>query len=150
MKFKVGQIWKDRAGYEYTIKSIDEDKRFPLETEGGFLYSKDGKWWDNEEENELDLIELFRDAEELNLSNPSSEDTSELVDTSNGLSASYYVLPIGATQIQDLIEHKEMNFSQGNILKAIYRLGSKSNIDAKYDLEKIVYFAERELKRIQK
>lgn len=62
----------------------------------------------------------------------------------NGGSTDYYELPGGATQLQDLIEHKEMSFSIGNIFKAAYRLNDKHS-DRVYDLNKIIWFAEREL-----
>ena len=58
----------------------------------------------------------------------------------NGGETDYYDIPEGATTLQDLIEHKNMNFAQGNIFKAAYRLGEKGTI---YDLNKIIYFAER-------
>ncbi|WP_179295903.1 hypothetical protein [Mesorhizobium sp. WSM4312] len=45
----------------------------------------------------------------------------------------------------DLIEHKRMGFSIGNIFKACYRLGSKDGTTRAYDLRKIIYFAQREL-----
>jgi hypothetical protein len=67
--------------------------------------------------------------------------------TSDGGSTDYYKIPDGATDLQDLIELKNMNFSIGNIFKACYRLGEKSGTDANYDLRKIIFFAERELAR---
>jgi hypothetical protein len=63
----------------------------------------------------------------------------------NGGSTSYYALPKGAKDIQDLIEYKDMNFSLGNILKACYRLGNCDHSDRVRDLNKIIWFAEREL-----
>ena len=69
------------------------------------------------------------------------------MDRLTGWSSPYYVLPEGATELQDLIEHKRMNFAVGNIFKACYRLGEKHGTDATYDLEKIVWFAQRELER---
>lgn len=68
---------------------------------------------------------------------------------SNGGSTSYYQLPEGATELLDLIEAKGMNFAIGNIFKAAYRLGSKEGVDRAYDLRKIIFFAERELARIE-
>lgn len=65
-----------------------------------------------------------------------------------GWSSSYYELPPTATELQDLIEHKEMNFSVGNIFKAAYRLGNKVGIDEVYDLDKIIWFATREKARV--
>ncbi len=66
--------------------------------------------------------------------------------TSDGGSTDYYKIPDGATDLIDLIEHKKMGFSLGNIFKACYRLGEKEGNDLLYDLNKIIYFAER-LKR---
>jgi len=73
--------------------------------------------------------------------------TEESVGTEpTGFSSDYYQLPDNATELQDLIEYKEMNFALGNIFKACYRCGStKTPI---YDLEKILWFAERELERL--
>ena len=66
---------------------------------------------------------------------------------SNGGSTSYYELPKGATELQDLINHRNMNFAIGNIFKACYRLGVKSGNDEMYDLNKILWYIEQELKR---
>ena len=62
---------------------------------------------------------------------------------SDGGSTDYYKIPAGATDLIDLIEHKKMPFSLGNIFKACYRLGEKKGVDAIYDLNKIIFFAER-------
>lgn len=69
--------------------------------------------------------------------------------TLTGWSSSYYRLPVNAKELQDLIEHKDMNFSQGNMFKAIWRLGEKTGTSKQYDLEKIIWFAQRELERIK-
>jgi hypothetical protein len=69
---------------------------------------------------------------------------------STGWSTDYYKLPEGAVELQDLIEAKNMNFAIGNCFKACWRLGSKQGVDEAYDLRKIIWFAERELKRIEK
>ena len=63
--------------------------------------------------------------------------------TSDGGSTSYYELPAGATELNDLIEHKGMSFALGNIFKACYRFGEKDAASRMYDLNKIIYFAER-------
>ena len=67
-----------------------------------------------------------------------------------GSTPSQYALPNGARELQDLIEHRGMNFAVGNIFKACYRLGTKDGVSAEYDLNKIIFFANRELARIQK
>ena len=63
--------------------------------------------------------------------------------TSDGGSTSYYELPPHATELNDLIEHKGMSFALGNIFKACYRFGEKDAASRMYDLNKIIYFAER-------
>lgn len=68
--------------------------------------------------------------------------------TSDGGSTDYYKIPSSAKDLQDLIEHKRMNFSVGNIFKAAYRLGEKAGNDLSYDLRKIIFFAQRELDRV--
>ncbi len=62
---------------------------------------------------------------------------------SDGGSTSYYELPEGATELNDLIEHKAMGFARGNVFKAAYRLGEKDGATTLYDLNKIIFFAER-------
>lgn len=66
----------------------------------------------------------------------------------NGGSTDYYKLPEGSRELNDLIEAKEMSFAQGNIFKAVWRLGEKDGVSKIYDLNKIIYFAER-LKAIE-
>ena len=68
----------------------------------------------------------------------------------NGGTTDYYAIPEGATTLADLIEAKNMNFAVGNIFKACYRLGEKGEDTVVYDLNKIVYYAQRELNRINK
>ena len=67
-----------------------------------------------------------------------------VVENSGGPNKKYDV-PANAKILQDLIEHKQMNFAIGNMFKACYRLGDPQNPDMKRDLEKIIFFAEREL-----
>jgi len=62
---------------------------------------------------------------------------------SDGGSTSYYHLPEGASELNDLIEHKDMSFALGNIFKACYRFGEKDAASRLYDLNKIIFFAER-------
>lgn len=62
---------------------------------------------------------------------------------SDGGATSYYELPEGAKDLNDLIEHKGMGFGLGNIFKACFRLGEKEGTDPLYDINKIVYFGLR-------
>ena len=68
---------------------------------------------------------------------------------SDGGSSPYYEIPLWAEELGDLIEYKDMNFNRGNIFKAAYRLGEKANSSELYDLRKIVWFAEREISRLE-
>jgi len=70
-------------------------------------------------------------------------------ETPGGSCPSQYELPEGARELQDLIEAKNMNFSIGNIFKASYRMGNCQHSDAVRDLNKILWFAQRELDRLE-
>jgi hypothetical protein len=49
--------------------------------------------------------------------------TTEKQSVPDGWSSDYYKLPNDASELGDLIEHRNMNFNVGNIFKAAYRLG---------------------------
>ena len=65
-----------------------------------------------------------------------------------GSTPNQYALPEDATELQDLIEHRNMNYAWGNIFKAPYRQGNCSHSDAARELRKVIWFARRELARI--
>ena len=69
---------------------------------------------------------------------------------SDGGPSAYYDFPVNSTTLNDLIEHKEMSFAQGNIFKAAYRLGNKDGVSLEYDLQKIKYYADRMLAQLEK
>ena len=71
----------------------------------------------------------------------------ERVIMNDGGSADYYKLPEGVTDLQDLIEYKDLNFALGNIMKSVYRMNDNTHSDRARDLRKILWFAERELAR---
>lgn len=62
---------------------------------------------------------------------------------SDGGPTSYYELPEGARELNDLIEYKQMSFALGNIFKACYRYGEKDSASRLYDARKMKLFAER-------
>ncbi|CAB4124417.1 hypothetical protein UFOVP59_7 [uncultured Caudovirales phage] len=68
---------------------------------------------------------------------------------SDGKDSAYYNFPTDCTTLNDLIEYKNMSFAHGNIFKAAYRLGHKDGISLEYDLNKIIYYAERMLKQLK-
>jgi len=67
----------------------------------------------------------------------------------DGGDTGYYDLPKGAEILQDLIEHQEMNFAQGEIFKAAWGLAdeeARTHSSKERDLNKIIWYAQRELK----
>ena len=66
--------------------------------------------------------------------------------SNGGSTPEQYALPEWAAELQDLIEHRNMNFAVGNIFKACYRMGLKN--DDLYEINKIIWFAERERDRL--
>ena len=68
--------------------------------------------------------------------------------TSDGSTASYYELPDGAAELQDLISHKDMNAQIGEIFRAAYRYGESSHSDELRDAKKIRFYIDAEIKRL--
>ena len=69
---------------------------------------------------------------------------------SDGSSADYYVLPKDANALQDLIAQKNMNAQIGEIFRSCYRYGQPSHSDKLRDAKKIKFYAEAEIKRLEK
>ena len=69
---------------------------------------------------------------------------------SDGSTASYYELPAGAAQLQDLISHRNMNAQLGEIFRACYRYGLASHSDQLRDAKKIKFYIEAEIARLEK
>ena len=69
---------------------------------------------------------------------------------SDGSTASYYELPEGATELQELISAKNMNAQIGEIFRACYRYGEVSHSPEIRDIKKILFYAKAELERLNK
>ncbi len=67
---------------------------------------------------------------------------------SDGSTASYYELPDGAAELQDLISYKNMNAQVGEIFRACYRMGEASHSDELRDAKKIRFYIDAEIKRL--
>ena len=67
---------------------------------------------------------------------------------SDGSTASYYELPEGASELQDLISHKNMNAQIGEIFRACYRYGEVEHSEMLRDARKIKFYAEAEILRL--
>lgn len=72
------------------------------------------------------------------------------ISKSDGSTASYYQLPSGATELQDLISFRNMNAQLGEIFRAAYRYGQASHSDCLRDAKKIKFYAEAEIARLEK
>ena len=68
---------------------------------------------------------------------------------SDGSTASYYELPKGCTELQDLISHRNLNAQDGEIFRAVYRKGMASHSDALRDAKKVLFYATAEVKRLE-
>lgn len=64
----------------------------------------------------------------------------------NGGSSSYYEIPPDCKTLQDIIVKQGMDFTQGNIFKAVYRWDKKPDLE--YNLNKILWFVEDALRRL--
>ena len=86
------------------------------------------------------------------MSRPVGALTPEIIEKviSDGSTAMYYVLPKSANELQDLISHKNMNAQIGEIFRACYRYGEVSHSDMLRDAKKIKFYAEAEIKRLEK
>lgn len=78
--------------------------------------------------------------------------TTRFTDTeaSDGSTASYYELPDGATELQHLISHKDMNSQIGEIFRSCYRYGQASHSDRLRDAKKIQFYINAEIERLEK
>ena len=79
-----------------------------------------------------------------------SDEKARHMKSDGGSTPRQYSIPSDAKELQDLIEYRNMNFAIGNIFKACYRMGLKEGADELYDLNKIIFFAEREKERIKR
>ncbi|MDQ7044739.1 MAG: hypothetical protein Q9M40_06995 [Sulfurimonas sp.] len=68
----------------------------------------------------------------------------------NGGATDYYKLEPQWTTHQDVIEAREMNYAQGNIYKVActFNIGRHGATNYERELNKIIFFAKRELERI--
>jgi len=69
--------------------------------------------------------------------------------TSDGSTASYYVLPTKAKELQDLISFKNMNAQIGEIFRSCYRYGQSSHSNELRDAKKIKFYIDAEIKRLE-
>lgn len=69
---------------------------------------------------------------------------------SDGSTASYYELPEGARELQDLISFKNMNAQVGEVFRSCYRYGEASHSQKLRDAKKMKFYAEAEIERLER
>jgi len=69
---------------------------------------------------------------------------------SDGSTARYYELPEGATELQHLISHKNMNAQIGEIFRSCYRYNEVDHSDMLRDAKKMRFYAQAEIDRLEK
>ena len=69
----------------------------------------------------------------------------------NGGSTDYYKLDKTWKDLQDVIEARELNYAQANILKVAFTFntGRHSGTDELRDINKVIWFAERIKKQLE-
>ena len=90
----------------------------------------------------------YKETATLEAKSPLVHKTQQSVGTSDGSTASYYELPDGAAELQDLISHKNMNSQIGEIFRACYRMGEASHSNELRDAKKIKFYIDAEIKRL--
>jgi hypothetical protein len=69
---------------------------------------------------------------------------------SDSSTANYYQLPSGATELQHLISHRDMNAQIGEVFRACYRYGLVDHSDKLCDAKKIRFYAQAKINRLEK
>ena len=74
----------------------------------------------------------------------------EVNSRNNGGETDYYAIKDEWKSFQDVIEDRQMNYAQGNILKVActFNIGRHNGTTYERELNKIIYFANREKQRI--
>jgi hypothetical protein len=69
---------------------------------------------------------------------------------SDGSTASYYELPEGAKELQDLISFKHMDAQVGEAFRALYRFGESTHSDKLRDAKKVIFYMNAEIEMLEK
>ena len=100
--------------------------------------------------NEMLLARLKKEESELEAIGAGGVSAAPITKTqSDGSAANYYELPAGATVLQHLISHRDMNAQIGEIFRSCYRYGLVSHSPKIRDIKKILFYAQAELARLE-
>lgn len=95
--------------------------------------------------NDFDIVIYGAQSRRFSVTKENKSDSGK----SDGSTASYYQLPQGAKELQDLISNRNMNAQLGEIFRACYRFGMASHSDQLRDAKKIKFYIEAEIKRLE-
>ena len=134
--YKVGDKFKRKEKHFAYVKSDLYEIAMIRESDKKFIIFDDNNEAEFFDEKQLSFYFALIDDKSLN----------------NGGSTDYYKFKKNWKECQDIIEDREMNFSQGNIFKSAFcfNIGRHNATDYTRELNKIIYFANRELERIKK
>lgn len=127
-----------RAGYQFICVSAPD---FSLLFTPGAVYDAGDDWITTDragDRNSTAGLSKFIHTESI----VSNHEEPEQQGISDGGSSDYYRIPEHASELRHLISARGMSKSRGDIFKACYRLGEKSGVDVKYDLNKMKFFIE--------
>ena len=134
----VNTVYKMYCGSGFPIYKEDYKADLRYATYVGIDDSGRVSLWDEEES--------YGDDRELVTVSNLTQDKS----VSDGSTASYYELPEGATELQHLISHKNMNAQIGEIMRSCYRYGESSHSSQLRDAKKVKFYIEAEIERLEK
>lgn len=143
MNIQVGKFYRCRQGFkigpmQYWASNHDDRSWYGAIRDGATMrFTEDGLVYGHKE-SEYDLIEEWIDE-------PATEALAILTPDPVNRPAHYTGHPSGVECIQ-ITEH--MNFCRGNAVKYIWRAGEKGN--EVQDLEKAIWYLQREIARIKK
>ncbi len=125
------------------MKKVDVDYQY---------YSGDGTWcFYNHDKDFTKLPELpYYKPEDVCFNYDIKISTHDQSSKSDGSTASYYKLPSGCLELQQLISHRNMNAQLGEIFRACYRYGLVEHSEMLRDAKKIKFYAEAEIERLEK
>lgn len=167
-KFKVGdqvrvpfgELASGKAVVEGVVRRGEgEVQQYRVSVCGGLLKCREDELepWGEFDEQRADAIgQNGNDGEHYALTPPYQAKVDEIeatpptTVTSDGSTASYYELPVGATELQHLISHRDMNAQIGEIFRACYRYGIASHSDRLRDARKIKFYIDAEIERLLK
>ena len=139
---KLGDELKEEtmgSGADLTRKELEDEAKVAMATDEQKEYYVDEPSGD---------VRAIRGGFTIPEANPSFWDANNIDEVAGGSTPSQYGLPEGATDLQDLIEFRDMNFAIGNIFKACYRMHNCNHSITIRDVNKILWFANRELERL--